>query len=120
VSYPVRLSDAARRDVEQLPDRETKLAALRAALALGENPHLGTPLRNRLGTGDLSHCRRLSFDRDDWTGKPRYRLVYYNDPDDGAIAVVRVISVGLRERLAAYRAAAARLRSERRRRFRRT
>ena len=119
MTYPVRLSDAARRDVEQLPDRDTQLAALRAALALAENPHLGAPLRNRLGVGDLSRCRRLAFDRADWLGKPRYRLVYDNDPDDGSIAVVCVISVGLRERLAAYRTAAARLRSERRRRLRR-
>lgn len=118
MTFPVKLSIEAQDDLTQLPDRETQLAALRLALALGENPYLGTPLRNRAGIGDLSACRRVSFDRPDREEKPRFRLVYYNDPDDGSIAVVRVIAVGLRERLAAYRAAAARVRAERRSRFR--
>ncbi len=91
-----------------------QLAALRVARELGENPHLGDPLRNRLRIGDLSKCRVIRFDRERRRGKPRFRLVYYNDPDDGSIAVVHVIAVGLRERLTAYKEAAARLRRERR------
>jgi hypothetical protein len=36
-----------------------------------------------------------AFDRPGRRGKRRYRLVYRNDPDDGAIAAVQVIPVGL-------------------------
>jgi hypothetical protein len=114
LTYPVKLSDDAVADVRALPDREVQLGALRAARELGENPHLGDQLRNRLRIGDLSTCRVVRFDRPGWRKKPRFRLVYYNDPDDGSIAVVRVIAVGLRAQLEAYRAAAARLRRERR------
>ena len=39
------------------------------------------------------------------------------EPDDAVVEVIAVIAVGRRERLAAYRQAAARLRAERRRRL---
>jgi mRNA-degrading endonuclease RelE of RelBE toxin-antitoxin system len=114
LTYPVKFSDEAVGDLKDLPEREVQLAALRVARDLGENPHLGEPLRNRLRIGDLSQCRAVRFDRSGWRAKPRYRLVYYNDPDDGSIAVVRVIAVGLRAQLQAYKEAAARVRRERR------
>ncbi len=53
----------------------------------------------------------------DWRDKPRYRVVYRNEPEDGVVEVVAVIAVGLRERLTIYREAAARLREEMRRRL---
>ena len=59
----------------------------------------------------------MVFDEAAWTQKPRYRFVYRNDPDDAVVEVVAVVAVGRRERLAAYRQAAARLRAERRRRL---
>ena len=59
----------------------------------------------------------MAFDETGWAEKQRYRLVYRNEPDDGAVHVVAVIAVGARERLAAYRAAAARVREEARRRL---
>jgi len=114
LTYPVTFSADAIADLRALPDKETQLAALRTAQDLAENPHRGDPLRNRLRIGDLRSCRAVRFDRANQKGKPRYRLVYYNDPDDGSIAVVRVIAVGLRAQLAAYKAASARLRRERR------
>jgi hypothetical protein len=116
LSYRVVVWEAAQRDIVDLPDRELQLAALRIALDLRENPWAGEPLRNRLGIGDLSSCRRITFDSPKRRGKPRYRLVYFNDPDDGSVAVVQVVAVGLRERLEAYRAAVERLRDELRRR----
>jgi mRNA-degrading endonuclease RelE of RelBE toxin-antitoxin system len=117
LSYPVTFEDEAIADVQALPDRETKVAALRVARDLGENPYLGDRLRNRSRIGDLTTCRAVRFDKEGRRGKPRYRLVYYNDPDDGSVAVVRVIAVGLRAQLEAYKAAAARLRRERREQF---
>lgn len=85
--------------------------------ALRENPWLGTELRERRRVGDLRGLRRVSFDEPSWDDKPRYRLIYRNEPDDVVVEVVAVIAVGERERLAAYHDAASRLRAERRRRM---
>lgn len=71
-------------------------------------------MRERFNLRILGECRRIRFDRPDWTGKPRYRLVYRNEPSDGAPAVARILAVGLRDDLAAYRSAASRLGAQRR------
>jgi hypothetical protein len=94
-------------------------AAVRLAAELRENPWLGERMRERYNLRVLGECRRVSFDRPDWPDKPRYRLVYRDEPSDGAPGLVRIIAVGSRERLAAYRAAAVRIGSERRRQQRR-
>jgi len=107
----------AREDVNSLPDRAHRLAAARAILSLQENPWLGTELRERARVGDLRGLRRVAFDEPGWNDKPRYRVVYRNEPDDAVVEIVAVIAVGRRERLAAYREATARLRAERRRRL---
>lgn len=107
MSYPVKFSTDAISDLKALSDRKTQLAALQVALALQDNPHLGDPLRNRLRIGDLGRCRAVR--------EPRFRLVSFSDPEDGSIAVAGVIAPDAQ--LAAYKAAAARLRKERRERF---
>ena len=117
MTFRLEFLEGAKADIAALPDRATQLAALRVALALTENPFLGEPLRVRARVGDLAGCRRVPFDREDVSGKPRFRLIYRNNPDDGSIEVLEVIAVGLRERLGAYRAATARLREEMRRRL---
>jgi hypothetical protein len=81
---------------------------------LRDNPWLGEQMRERYNLRVLGECRRIRFDLADWTEKPRYRLVYRNEPTDGAPAVARILAVGSRKDLAAYRAAAARLGSEQR------
>ncbi len=107
----------ARDDINALPSTELRLAAVRAIKALEGNPWLGAELRDRIRVGDLRRVRRVAFDEPAWDDKPRYRLVYRNEPDDVVVEVVAVIAVGKRERLAAYREAASRLRAERRRRL---
>ena len=107
----------AREDVNALPDRAHRLAAVRVIVALQENPWLGAELRERARVGDLRGLRRVAFDVPGWNDKPRYRVVYRNEPDDVIVEIVAVIAVGRRERLAAYREAAVRLRAERRRRL---
>jgi len=107
----------AREDINALPDRAHRLAAVGVILSLQENPWLGTELRGRARVGDLRGLRRIAFDTPGWTDKPRYRVVYRNEPDDVIVEIVAVIAVGRRERLAAYREAAVRLRAERRRRL---
>jgi hypothetical protein len=110
-----RLWPEARDDINALPTTALRLVAVRAIVALQENPWAGTELRERIRIGDLSGLRRVPFDEPDWDDRPRYRIVYRNEPDDAVVEVVAVITVGRRERLAAYRQAAARLRAERRR-----
>lgn len=117
MSYPVQVSRDAQDDIRALPDPATRLAAVCVALALRDDPLLGAPLRRRARVGDLSGYRRVAFDERAWTGKPRYRLVYRNRLDDAVIEVVQVVAVGLRAQLAVYKAAAARLRAELRRRL---
>jgi hypothetical protein len=112
-----RLWPEARNDIDSLPTTALRFAAVEAILSVQQNPWSGAELRARARIGDLSGLRRVAFDAADWTEKPRYRVVYRNEPDEGAVEVVAVIAVGLRERLAAYKEAAARLHAERRKRL---
>ena len=59
----------------------------------------------------LTDCLSVKFDAPGRKGKPRYRLVYRNEPDEGAIAVVCVLAVGERKQMTAYKQARARLRA---------
>jgi hypothetical protein len=111
-----RLWPEARNDIDSLPTTALRFAAVEAILSVQQNPWSGAELRARARIGDLSGLRRVAFDTADWTEEPRYRVVY-REPDEGAVEVVAVIAVGLRERLAAYKEAAARLRAERRKRL---
>lgn len=107
----------AQRDIQELPSTAHQLAAMDAIRTIRDNPWHGSELRDRARVGDLSGLRRIAFDEPGWRDKPRYRIVYRNEPDDGVVEVVAVIAVGLRESLAIYKEAAARLRKEMRRRL---
>lgn len=107
----------ARLDTDSLPSHALRVAAARAIVSIQDSPWSGAELRARAGVGDLAGLRRIVFDEASWSDKPRYRVVYRNEPDDGVVEVVAVIAVGLRERLEAYRIAATRIRAERRRRL---
>ncbi len=111
--------EEAQSDLRELPSGGLKLAALEAIGEVLDNPWRGAELRDRARVGDLRGLRRVAFDEPSWDDKPRYRIVYRNEPDDAVVEVVAVIVVGLRESLSAYRAAATRLRAEHRRRARR-
>jgi hypothetical protein len=71
------------------------------------NPYVG----EMMGEGkhpELAHCRRVRFDLPDRRGRPRYRLIYRNEPDDGAPAECRWLALGPRGGLVAHRRAAQR------------
>ena len=53
--------------------------------------------------------RKIRFDAPDHRGKPGYRLIYRNEPSDGAIGLMVVLAVGERRGMIAYAKAAARL-----------
>ncbi len=75
------------------------------------NPFLG----ELMGPGlhpELANCRRVRFDIPSYSGKPRFRLIYRNEPADGAPAECRWVTVAPRAGLRAHRKARQRLRSE--------
>ena len=111
MSYEVVVLPSAHGDFKELVelDREAARVALRLAGDLKENPWLGDEMRARRGLRELQACRRIRFDRDDWTDKPRLRLVYRNEPSDGAPHIVAVLAAGQRTNLGAYRRAKGRL-----------
>jgi hypothetical protein len=111
LSYEVIVLPSARGDFQELyrQDRELARAALAVAEELRENPWLGGEMRSRLGLVELETCRRVAFDRKGWTERPRYRLVYRNEPSDGAVHIVAILAAARRKELEAYRRAKPRL-----------
>jgi hypothetical protein len=72
------------------------------------NPFLG----ELMGPGlhpELASCRRVRFDIPSRSGKPRFRLIYRNEPTDGAPAECHWLTVAPRAGLRAHRKARHRL-----------
>lgn len=75
------------------------------------NPFLG----ELMGPGlhpELANCRRVPFDIPSYSGKPRFRLIYRNEPTDGAPAECLWLTVAPRAGLRAHRKARQRLRPD--------
>lgn len=104
-------------ELEQI-DAHLPGVAVRLMLALREDPWLGDDPRERYNLKPLANCRRLKFDLPGWRGKPRFRLVYRDEPSDGSVALVRVWAVGPRKGFVVYTRAAARASREEARRRR--
>jgi hypothetical protein len=81
----------------------------RLVIELSKNVHLGELMGDR-PPRILKGCRKVRFDLPEWGDKPRYRLVYRNEPTDGAVAVASVLAIGRRDRMVAYARASSRLR----------
>lgn len=75
---------------------------------LHANPWLGELMDDRWPE-NLAGSRKLRFDAPGFKGKPRYRLVYRNEPTDGAVGVLVVLAVARRDQMIAYAKASARL-----------
>jgi Txe/YoeB family toxin of Txe-Axe toxin-antitoxin module len=119
VGYTVKVVDEVRRlDLPKLLEIDPRLGRVVAEIIreLYSDPWIGRELRERRRMEILRHCRKVLFDLPSRRGKPRFRLVYRNDPFDGSIAVVTVLAVGPRSELEAYREAATRLGQRERRR----
>ena len=117
MTYPVTvLTEVRDVDIPQLLAIEPTIGRLVAEIVrnLHFDPWLGLEMRERMRLEVLRDCRKVPFDLPSHKGKPRFRLVYRSDPNDGSIAVVSVLAVGPRSGLEAYRRAATRL-GERRR-----
>jgi hypothetical protein len=109
VSYEVDVLDEVRNeDIPALPGQALKRAAAELFAQLYVDPRLGEPMRERFNLAILRDCRKVAFDEPDWKGKPRYRFVFRNEPDDSAVGRTTVLSIGPREDFAAYKRAATR------------
>ena len=109
MSYEVDVLDEVKNDdIPALPGQALKRAAAELLAQLYVDPRLGEPMRERLNLAILRDCRTVAFDEPDWKGKPRYRFVFRNEPDDSAVGRTTVLSIGPREDLAAYKRAATR------------
>jgi hypothetical protein len=96
--------DAARRS--QIDALKRRIATL--LLECKANPYTG----ELMGAGrhvELEDCRRVRFDIPAYKGKPRFRLIYRNEPSDGAPAECRWLAVAPRAGLHAHRRAQQRL-----------
>ena len=68
------------------------------------NPFIG----ELMGPGlhpELTDCRRVRFDVPAHKGKPRFRLIYRNEPTDGAPGKCRWLTIAPRAGLRAHRKA---------------
>jgi mRNA-degrading endonuclease RelE of RelBE toxin-antitoxin system len=110
LSYRLELLPEARDDIHALP-AALRREVVRLLVALEQNPYLGREMWVVRGFETLTDCRSLKLDTPDRKAKPRYRLVYRNEPNEGAIAIVCVLTVGERKQMTAYKQARARLRS---------
>lgn len=110
MSYRLELLPEARLDVQTL-STELRKEVVRLLVALEQNPYVGREMWVVSGFEVLVDCRSIKFDLPGRKAKPRYRLVYRNEPDEGSIAVVCVLAVGERRQMTAYKQARARLKA---------
>lgn len=117
----VTFAEGVREDIASLialseddgPAQAAQIEALKRRIATlllecEANPYTG----ELMGPGrhtELTDCRRVRFDIPTHKGKPRFRLIYRNEPSDGAPAECRWLAVAPRAGLHAHRRAQQRL-----------
>lgn len=98
------------------PERAAEIEALRVRIAellveCKANPFLGEVMGRGLHP-ELADCRRVRFDIPSYKGKPRFRLIYRNEPSDGAPAECHWLAIAPRSGLRAHRKAQQRSRTD--------
>ncbi len=89
--------------------RKEEAAALKRRIAellveCKDNPFIGELMGYGLHP-ELANCRRVRFDLPTEKRKPRFRLIYRNEPSDGAPAECRWLTIAPRAGLQAHRRA---------------
>lgn len=98
------------------PEQTAEVEALKLRIAellveCKANPFMGEPMERGLHP-ELADCRRVRFDVPSYVGKPRFRLIYRNEPSDGAPAECHWLAIAPRSGLRAHRKAQQRSRSD--------
>lgn len=106
-TYVFEFLAEVRDDANRL-DEDLRRVVAEIVVSLHANPWLGDLMDDRWPQ-NLERCRRIRFDRPGWTGKPRYRLVYRNEPSDGAVSTMVVLAIERRSNMIAYARASSRL-----------
>lgn len=83
---------------------------MRIVLELKDSPHIGELMGSKW-PNNLKGSRKIRFDLPGWNDRPRYRLIYRNEPEDGAVATVAVLAIGERDHMIAYARASKRLKT---------
>ncbi len=89
-------------------DETLRREIARIVVWLHGNPYCGELMGDK-PPRILKGCRKVRFDEPGWRGKPRFRLVYRNEPVDGAPATSLILAIGRRDRMIAYAKAARRV-----------
>lgn len=89
-------------------DETLRREIARIVVRLHDNPYCGELMGDK-PPRILKGCRKVRFDEPGWRGKPRFRLVYRNEPVDGAPATSLILAIGRRDRMIAYAKAARRV-----------
>lgn len=105
--YRLEFLEEVRTEARELPE-PVRMALAQLVVDLHSNPHLGVSMDSRWPE-NLEGSRKIRFDAADYDGKPRYRVVYRNEPTDGAVGVIVVLAVGRRDKMEAYAKASKRL-----------
>jgi hypothetical protein len=98
-AVPVDSDQAGKDEAEALKRRIAELL-----VECKENPFIG----ELMGPGlhpELVNCRRVRFDIPTHKAKPRFRLIYRNEPTDGAPAECHWLTIAPRSGLQAHRRA---------------
>ncbi|MGN6258479.1 MAG: hypothetical protein ACTHN3_12145 [Solirubrobacterales bacterium] len=103
--FKVEALAAAAADANQL-DEDLRREIAKIVLEI-RNPYHGELMGDK-PPRVLKGCRKVRFDEAGWRRKPRYRLVYRNEPSDGAPATAVILAIGRRDRMIAYAKAAGR------------
>jgi len=105
--YHLEFLPEVQAEVVGLPE-EIRREIARLVVALHSDPYRGDLMDDR-PPQVLKGCRKIRFDGPRHRGKPRYRLIYRNEPSDGAVGLMVVLAIGERRGMIAYAKAAARL-----------
>lgn len=89
-------------------DETLRREIARIVVQLHGKPHSGELMGDK-PPRILKGCRKIRFDEPGWRGKPRFRLVYRNEPTDGAPGTSLIVAIGRRDRMIAYAKAARRV-----------
>lgn len=105
--HTVELLEETLAETNQL-DEDVRREVAKLVVELHSNPYRGDLMDDR-PPKVLEGCRKIRFDLPDWNDRPRFRLVYRNEPEDGAAGCICVLAIGKRADMIAYVRAAARL-----------